>query len=83
MMTPTNIMKTTTTLLKATIISGNPEDAGARIEIRCRRDSDGEFRWYGPDGADTSVSARTIQEAKDIAELAWAGSAWSLRARWL
>lgn len=70
-------------LLKASVISGRPEDNGKRIEIRCYRDRDGRFRWYDSEGGDTEVSGDSLQDAKNIAEQAWAGAAWGLKASWL
>lgn len=48
---------------------------GIRLELRL--DADGAYRWYEESsGADTEVSADTLEGALEAAELAWCGF-WS------
>lgn len=74
-------------LLKASIVSGRPEDSGKRVALKAFRDSDGMVRWYGSEVedrdtfTDTEVSGSTLLEAKKAAWAAWAGD-WDLRATW-
>lgn len=44
------------------------------IGLELRQDSDGAYRWYEESsGADTEVSADTLEGAVEAAGLAWAG----------
>jgi hypothetical protein len=75
-------------LLKASIISGRPEDEGKRVTLKAFRDRDGMIRWYSNEVedretfTDCEVSGATLQEAKEAAWAAWAGGDWDLRASW-
>lgn len=76
-------------LLKASIVSGRPEDNGKRVTLKAFRDSDGAIRWYGNEVedrgtfSDCEVSGSTLQKAKEAACAAWAGCDWDLRAVWI
>ena len=56
-----------------------------RIVIECRRDGDGQYRWYEREsGADTEVSGASVADAKQACYHAWGDEqTWALRARWL
>ena len=54
-----------------------------RVKIDLVRDGD-RYRWVqAEDGADTEVSGKSVQEACELAFIAWGGKEWAAKATWI
>jgi hypothetical protein len=60
--------------------NGNAEDG--RMELRLIQDGD-RWRWVDENDTDSEVSAASIAEAHDAANMAWGGDNWDLITEWI
>ena len=54
-----------------------------RVKIDLIKDGD-RYRWVqAMGGADTEVSGKSVQEACELAVIAWGGKEWAAKAAWI
>ena len=59
----------------------NPKHRRVKIDLIKAGD---RYRWVqAEDGASTEVSGKSVQEACDLAFIAWGGKEWAAEATWI